>query len=645
MCPDSLVHIVLMTRVASFAAVLLGLSGLLSAQFTPSPGSPFSVPQHVVSLAVGDFNNDAKADIAVVGVAGYGGAVSTLLSDGSGGFTVSPHSPYPANGGKPGLTAVSLAPGDFFNDGNLSLAVGNTADNVPIMRGGGNGVFQTVVRVIEAGEGPIAIAVGDFNTDGNLDLAFGYGNDTLVVFFGNGSGLFPPATNRSFPVGGVTSFIRASDLNGDGKLDLALVSNGSVTVFLGDGAGGFSAAPGSPFIAGKNPSSIAVGDFNGDGKPDMVVANAGSANVTLLLGNGQGGFSPAPASPFQVAAGPGSVIAADFNSDGALDIAVANSIDGTVTVLMGNGAGGFAPSLGSPFSAGKNPLYIAAADFNGDGKPDLAIANQGSDNVTVLLNDFPPRSGPLITNVQNAATLLTTIGSDSYIAIFGKNLSTTNPGRNWTSSDFTSNTNATLRLPTSLDGTSVLVGGVPAYVSYVSSGQINIVSPRITGPDTSVVVTMNGQESLPFTVNVESLRPSFFTWQPATSDFGKYPVAQHAAYTNVGKVALFPGAPPDFTTPAKPGETILLYGTGFGPTNPPIAEGIETDKIYALLPTPTATLGNLPATVTFAGLIPPLSQVYQINVTIPLTTPDGDQPLTVTVNGTHSYAGLITVQK
>jgi uncharacterized protein (TIGR03437 family) len=110
----------------------------------------------------------------------------------------------------------------------------------------------------------------------------------------------------------------------------------------------------------------------------------------------------------------------------------------------------------------------------------------------------------------------------------------------------------------------------------------------------------------------------------------------------VGKSGLFPNSSPA-TTPAKAGETIILYGTGFGPTSPAIATGIETDKIYQLSPTPTATIANLPAQVTFAGLVPPFTQVYQINVTIPQGVISGDASLVVNVNGTASAPGLITV--
>jgi uncharacterized protein (TIGR03437 family) len=253
---------------------------------------------------------------------------------------------------------------------------------------------------------------------------------------------------------------------------------------------------------------------------------------------------------------------------------------------------------------------------------------------------------PAISNVQNAATFQTTLAPNTYAVIFGQNLSTTNPGRAWTATDFTSNSNGTLNMPTALDGTSVTIGGAPAYIYYISPGQINVITPSFfVGSGIPVVVKVNGQVSAAFNVTLQSLAPSFFTWQPATSDFGKYLIAQHANGTNVGKVGLFPGTATSFTTPASPGETIILYGTGFGPTNPPIANGIETDKVYSLSPTPTATFGGEAATVVFGGLIPPLSQVYQFDVTIPSNAPNGDSSLVVTVNGAQSFSGLITVQQ
>jgi uncharacterized protein (TIGR03437 family) len=128
---------------------------------------------------------------------------------------------------------------------------------------------------------------------------------------------------------------------------------------------------------------VAIGDFNGDGKGDLAVANSTSSNVSVLLGNGTGGFSAA--SNFSVGTSPGSVAVADFNGDGKPDLAVANANSNTVSVLLGDGLGGFAAA--SSFGVGTFPTFVALGDFNGDGKPDLAVANKLSNTVSVLLGD------------------------------------------------------------------------------------------------------------------------------------------------------------------------------------------------------------------------------------------------------------------
>ena len=121
-------------------------------------------------------------------------------------------------------------------------------------------------------------------------------------------------------------------------------------------------------------------------------------------------------------------------------------------------------------------------------------------------------------------------------------------------------------MPTTLDGASVTVNGKPAYVEYISPAQLNIITPAIgaTGSNIPVVVTSNQESSASFSVTIESLAPSLFAWDPGTADNGKYLIAQHANYTNVGKPGLFPTASPTFTTPAIPGETICSTGPGLG---------------------------------------------------------------------------------
>jgi uncharacterized protein (TIGR03437 family) len=172
----------------------------------------------------------------------------------------------------------------------------------------------------------------------------------------------------------------------------------------------FKPAPGSPFTVGVAPISVASGDFNGDGIPDLATANAATNNVTVLLGNGSGGFTPAPGSPFAVGTYPGFVVVGDFNKDGHLDLATAiENSNNNITVLLGNGAGGFAAAAGSPIAVGLHPQSLAVADFNGDGIQDLVSINSLSDSVTILLGTgsggFTPATGSPFTLLSAAVSV------------------------------------------------------------------------------------------------------------------------------------------------------------------------------------------------------------------------------------------------
>ncbi|WP_162136355.1 FG-GAP-like repeat-containing protein, partial [Zavarzinella formosa] len=164
---------------------------------------------------------------------------------------------------------------------------------------------------------------------------------------------------------------------------------------LGAGDGTFAPAPGSPVPVGQSPNSVVIGDVNGDGKPDLVAANAYDGTVSVLLGNGDGTFAPAPGSPVPVGSGPDSVSVVDVNGDGKPDLVTANRDDSNVSVLLGNGDGTFAPA--AYFTPGDHPYSVAIGDVNGDGKPDIVTANYGSGNVSVLLNRTLVQTGPAYT--------------------------------------------------------------------------------------------------------------------------------------------------------------------------------------------------------------------------------------------------------
>lgn len=227
------------------------------------------------------------------------------------------------------------------------------------------------------GTAPLAIASGDFNDDGKPDLAVANsGNGSadsggISILLGNGDGTFQPATNVN--AGKNPGSVVAADLNGDGRVDLVVTngdSSGQVGVLLGNGDGTFQ--PVVDYGAGNGLKAIALGDFNGDLRPDVVVANAFDSTVSILLGDGDGSFQTHV--DYKTGGVPGSIVVADFDGDGKVDLAVACSFGGSnVAVLMGNGDGTFQASV--PYDTGSafGPVDVTVGDFNGDGKTDLIV--------------------------------------------------------------------------------------------------------------------------------------------------------------------------------------------------------------------------------------------------------------------------------
>lgn len=259
--------------------------------------------------------------------------------------------------GLPGETFGMVA-GDFNHDGKLDVAV--TGGYLSILLGNGDGTFQSPVNYSGVF---YAIAAADFNGDGNLDLVVAPDNNSVSVFLGNSDGTFqPPKT--SYTTGGC-AVIAVGDFNGDHKPDIVVIDPPYISVLLGNGDGTFQAPSDNNSFVG--PGYLAVGDFNNDHQLDVVVVGAfgGTSSMGVLLGNGNGTLQPSLTSPLTYV--PDWVSTADFNRDGRMDLAI-GYVSGGVGVRLGNGNGAFEPEVIYQFQGG-GPIEVG--DFNGDGKLDL----------------------------------------------------------------------------------------------------------------------------------------------------------------------------------------------------------------------------------------------------------------------------------
>ena len=376
------------------------------------PPVTFPVGVHPRAVTVADFNNDGKPDLAVVNqgpssTSTSQSSLSVLLGNGNGSFQPAVTTNI-LNSGLGNGNAESVAVGDFNGDHLPDVALNTTGPAGPaveVLLGKGDGSFQPNHLILSVGQTPLSVAAGDFDGNGALDLVTANSsNGTLSLLLGNGDGSFRPRIDLA--VGGAPRAVAVGDFNGDGRLDVVTAQQltDSVSVLLGNGNGTF-ARPLVFTASGVNftPESMVVADVNGDGKLDLAIKSVSflesdAFQVGVLLGNGDGAFQ----APLLAAAQPdgsGDLALGDFNHDGRMDAAVADQLGaptGNLSVFVGNGDGTFQSLIRLDLLTGGNdPEGVAAADLNGDGLVDLVAANTSSSTVGVLLNNStgttPPR--------------------------------------------------------------------------------------------------------------------------------------------------------------------------------------------------------------------------------------------------------------
>jgi Glucose/sorbosone dehydrogenases len=353
-----------------------------AASFAPQVSYATGTNSH--SVATADLNGDSILDLAVVNAAAD--TISVLFGTGNGTFGAS--TPWPV-GDEP--KSVKIA--DLNGDGKPDLVTANQGNgSASVLLGTGSGSFASKIDYPACNNNKAhEVAVADFNRDTRPDLALAcHGNNFISVLLGNGDGSFGAPSN--FTTGAAPHSVVALDFNGDGNPDVAVANRNSdnVSVRLGNGTGGFAAAVN--YTVGDGPHGLRAGDLNADGRLDLVTVNELSNNITVLLGGANGAFTVL--NTFATGLVPKMLAIVDIDGDGANDVVNTDTADNyptcchpggdQVSVLYGNNTG--ALSARQDFTVGLTPFSIVAADFNNDGRPDLATANWHGNSASVLLN-------------------------------------------------------------------------------------------------------------------------------------------------------------------------------------------------------------------------------------------------------------------
>ncbi|CAF1186071.1 unnamed protein product [Rotaria sordida] len=379
---DNLLDIAVVFSESNSIGILIGYGNGSFINMKSYPTGNGSEPH---GIAVGDFNNDAQLDIVVTNMFTHN--IGIFLGYDNGSFadimtysTGKDSTPY-------GITVA-----DFNNDGQLDIVVASYGTNsIIVLQGYGTGAFS-IIKTYSTGAGslPYDVTAGDFNNDGQLDIAVAnIGTNTIGVLLGYSNGTFRDQMTFSIYRNSQPCWVTVGDFDNNKQLDIAtaLYNGNAVGILLGFGNGSFSPIVVYSTGAGTNPRGISVGDFNNDNRSDIVIPNTGGDSISVLFGLGDGNFLLGRPLSTGIQSSPSATAIGDFNNDTQLDVAVAKYGSNNIEIFLGYGSEPFGTGREYFTGVGSQPHSVAVDDFNSDGRQDIAIANYGTGNVGIMLGD------------------------------------------------------------------------------------------------------------------------------------------------------------------------------------------------------------------------------------------------------------------
>jgi predicted nucleotidyltransferase len=426
---DNRTDIVVANQAANNVGVFLGFDHPMFSSYNIDFTRIFSFPVYVVTA---DFNNDSCWDIAVANPGSD--TIGILLGYGNG--TFSKIILYSVDQGS---NSTSIAVGDFNNDHRLDIAVTNLEGySVSVFLGYGDGTFAEQMVYSTNSYSPISIAIGDFNNDSRLDIVVANPYDNNIgISFGFGNGSFGEQMPYWMPNNSVPVCVAVDDFNNDRVFDIAIANRdgNSIGILLGYGDGTFSNV--TTYSTGNNssPCSMAIGDINKDKWMDIVVANRYAKTVGIFFGYGNGTFSSEKTYSMGNRSNLTSIAVGKINNDTILDIIVTDyaSDDSYIGILYGLIDGSFAALQTYSTGSSSNPLSVVICDFNNDNRVDLAVANSNTDNIGIMLqgNTIPfgtQATFPTGDNSQPSSVAMGDFNNDNQLDIAVANSGTNNIG-------------------------------------------------------------------------------------------------------------------------------------------------------------------------------------------------------------------------